>query len=410
MTRPRRLEAAWLSDEALTKLFDVLTSDGGEARIAGGAVRNTLLGSSVDDIDLSTTLLPDEVISRVEQAGHKAVPTGIEHGTITAVVDGTAYEVTTLREDIETDGRHAVVRFGTDWEADANRRDLTINGLYCDRDGQIFDYVGGLSDIQSASVRFIGEATTRIEEDALRILRFFRFFAWYGAGRPDAEGLKACAAQKHLLNGLSAERVWMELRKLLAAPDPGRALLWMRTTGVLSIVVPETEKWGIDSIPELIRQEGLHGWQADPLLRLMAIIRPNKEAMEGLSDRLRLSGTEKKRLEDWSVAEIPAPTLAVGDLQKLLFRNSLPGELDAMRLEVVHLVNRDDQDGANSMLSLFEFAEHWKKPVFPLSGQDLLNLGYVAGPEVGKKLSELESKWVESGFELSKEALLSSDD
>ncbi|KAG1702920.1 CCA tRNA nucleotidyltransferase 1, mitochondrial [Nymphon striatum] len=248
-------EEKWLQEETLQRLFDILCADGGEARVAGGAVRNALMGMDASDVDLCTTLLPQEVVQRLESAGEKAVPTGIEHGTITAVLDGKGFEVTTLRKDIETNGRHAVVEFGTDWEADANRRDLTINGLYCDRAGRVYDFVDGYGDILNKEVRFIGDAAARIKEDSLRILRFFRFFAWYGGGRPDANGLKACAAGKSLLVGLSAERVWMELKKLLAAPDPGRAVLWMRTTGILGSILPESEKWGTDAIPGLLRME-----------------------------------------------------------------------------------------------------------------------------------------------------------
>ena len=188
----------WLNEPQLQTLFDLLERDGGEVRVNGGAVRNSLMGKPVADVDIATTVLPDEVVKRLEDDGYKAVPTGINHGTVTAVIDGEPYEVTTLREDIETDGRHAVVKFGTSWQADAERRDLTMNGLYCDRNGSVFDYVGGYADIKNGTVRFIGEAETRIKEDALRILRFFRFFAWYGSGRPDAQGLKACSSQKSL--------------------------------------------------------------------------------------------------------------------------------------------------------------------------------------------------------------------
>ena len=224
----------WLFAPSLVKVFDAIESAGGEVRVNGGAVRNSLMGLAVDDIDLSTTLLPQETAKAVDVAGLKSVPTGIEHGTITVVSDKTGYEITTVREDIETDGRHAVVKFGSDWTKDAERRDLSINALYCDRQGEVFDPLNGLEDINSKTIRFIGEASDRIEEDYLRILRFFRFFAWYGEGRPDAAGLKACAKLKSGLESISAERIWMEFRKLLSAPDPSRALLWMRTTGVLT--------------------------------------------------------------------------------------------------------------------------------------------------------------------------------
>ena len=195
----------WLDDRHLQKLLAALSAEGELARIAGGAVRNALLGQAVADIDIATTTLPDETVRRVKAAGFKAVPTGIEHGTVTAVVDGRPFEVTTLRADVETDGRRAKVSFGRDWTADAERRDFTINGLYAEADGTVVDLVGGLPDIEARRLRFIGDAETRIREDYLRILRFFRFFAWYGDGRPDAEGLKACARLKDGLDRLSAE-------------------------------------------------------------------------------------------------------------------------------------------------------------------------------------------------------------
>ncbi|EHS53925.1 Polynucleotide adenylyltransferase region [Rhizobium sp. PDO1-076] len=234
----------WFRTPALGRLFALLNADGGEVRVAGGAVRNGLLGLPVSDIDLATTLQPEEVIARAKAAGIKAVPTGIEHGTVTLVLDGKGYEVTTLRRDVETDGRRAQVAFGADWQEDAERRDLTINGLYAGQDGQVIDLVGGLADIETRTVRFIGDAEQRIAEDYLRVLRFFRFFAYYGHGRPDAAGLKACARAREKLKTLSAERVWSEMKKLLSARDPGRALLWMRQSGVLGEILPENGKMG----------------------------------------------------------------------------------------------------------------------------------------------------------------------
>ncbi|MEM7067583.1 MAG: CCA tRNA nucleotidyltransferase [Pseudomonadota bacterium] len=400
------IEEEWLKAPKLQRLFDLLTADGGEAMIAGGAVRNALMGERVADIDLCTTLVPQEVMDRLESAGEKAVPTGFDHGTVTAVVDGSPFEVTTLREDIETDGRHAIVKFGTDWETDAKRRDLTINGLYCDRNGRVFDFVDGYKDIADHNVRFIGDAKQRIEEDSLRILRFFRFFAWYGGGRPDAEGLKACNACKKLLGGLSVERVWMELKKLLSAPDPGRALLWMRTTGILGGLIPETVKWGIDAIPGLVRLEQEQGWAGDLLLRLMAMVRPDLENVQGLAKRLNLSNAERERLENWAQSSVPAYDIESGEFDKLLYNQSISGTLDAMKLEVVHLRNREEDDSATQMLGLIEHAQLWNRPVFPIKGQDLLDAGFRAGPDLGRKLAMLEDEWIESGFALTRQELL----
>lgn len=285
-------DQAWFRQPALRRVLDLLNADGGEARIAGGAVRNALMGVPAGDVDIATTLVPQEVVARAKAAGIKAVPTGIEHGTVTLVASGTPFEVTTLRRDVETDGRRAQVAFGTDWQQDAERRDLTINALYATADGEVVDLVGGLPDIETKTVRFIGDADQRIAEDHLRILRFFRFFAFYGGGRPDADGLRACARAKDKLAVLSAERVWSETKKLLAAPDPFRALLWMRQSGVLSAILPETEKWGIDTIPALVATEQALQWDPDPLLRLSAMVPPDAERLSALAQRLRLSRAE----------------------------------------------------------------------------------------------------------------------
>lgn len=401
-----RIKENWLQKPSLQKLFDILTADHGEAMVAGGAVRNALLGQSISDVDICTTLLPEKVIERLGKAGERAIPTGIEHGTVTVVIDGNAFQVTTIREDVETDGRHAIVRFGTDWARDAERRDLTINALYCDRHGYIYDPVGGFDDINEKRVRFIGDASTRIEEDALRILRFFRFFAFYGFGRPDTEGLKACSAKRWLLAKLSAERVWMELKKLLSAPDPGRTLLWMRTTNVLAEILPESAKWGIDSIPGLIRAEQELNWQVDPMLRLMAMIRPHQETVQILAKRLSFSNAERDRLFEWSASSPPKSDMTEAELDKWLYRQSFQGAIDAMRLEVVHLRNRDHEKDANSMVDLLAMAEKWKQPVFPVRGSDLTAIGIESGPQLGALLKQLEEDWIEGGFKLNRDELI----
>src|SRR6478735_12103738 len=293
---------AWFKDPALTRVFSLLNADGGEGRVVGGAVRNSLMGLAVSDIDVATTLTPEQVIERASATGIKAVPSGVAHGTVTLVIDGKPFEVTTLRADLETDGRRAKVAFSSDWQTDAERRDLTINALYVDANGDVIDLVGGLPDIEKRNIRFIGDAATRVAEDYLRILRFFRFFAYYGSGRPDADGLRASAAARSKLRSLSAERVWSELRKLLSAEDPGRALLWMRQVGVLSEILPETEKWGIDTIPTLIGTEKTLAWKPDPLLRLAAIVPPDPVRLEELAARLKFSNAEAAFLKAWATS------------------------------------------------------------------------------------------------------------
>ncbi|TIW65252.1 MAG: CCA tRNA nucleotidyltransferase, partial [Mesorhizobium sp.] len=326
--------ADWLNEKHLQRLLAALAEGGEQARVAGGAVRNTLLGQPVADIDIAATTLPEETIRRAEAAGFKTVPTGIEHGTVTAIAGGKAYEVTTLRADIETDGRRAKVSFGRDWKLDAERRDFTINALYAEADGNVVDLVGGIADIAARRLRFIGDAEARIREDYLRILRFFRFFAWYGDGRPDAEGLKACARLKDGLGQLSAERIWSELKKLLSAPDPSRALLWMRQAGVLTSVLPESEKWGIDAIHGLIRTERDLGWTADPLLRLEAMVPPDAARLKTLAGRLKFSAAEAERLRHWALTAAIEPKTSEGELAKKLYLGDRNGIGDRLRLSL----------------------------------------------------------------------------
>ena len=400
-------------NKGLNALLAILNQDGEEARIAGGAVRNALMRESISDVDIATTALPQEVQKRAQAMGFKVAPTGIEHGTMTVVADGEAFEVTTLRADVKTDGRHAEVVFGRDWLADAQRRDFTINGLYADQSGNVIDLVGGLADLASRTLRFIGDAESRIREDHLRILRFFRFFAWYGNGRPDAEGLKACARLKDCVLKLSAERVWAELRKLLSAPDPSRALLWMRTAGVLSAALPESEKWGIDAVHGLVAAERDLGWEPDPLLRMSAIIPPSPERVSTLSDRLKVSNAERERLEAWAAAELPIHDLDNRLLGRLLYRGGKAGMADRLRLALASSRSKAAHDDAEMIKAagyarMLDFLRTWTKPDFPVSGADLLAKGMMAGPALGKALTALEEKWAGSDFTLSKAELLKS--
>ena len=386
--------AEWLGDKHLQRLLAALAQGGEEARVAGGAVRNTLMGQPVADIDIATTCLPQETIRRAELEGFKAVPTGIEHGTITVVAGGKPYEITTLRADIETDGRRAKVSFGRDWKLDAERRDFTINALYAEADGKVVDLVGGIADIEARRLRFIGDAEARIREDYLRILRFFRFFAWYGDGRPDAEGLKACARLKEGLAQLSAERIWSELKKLLSAPDPSRALLWMRQAGVLTAALPESEKWGIDAIHGLTKAEKDLGWTADPLLRLEAMVPPDAARMKTLAERLKFSTAEADRLRHWALAAAVEPKTTEGELAKRLYRGDRQGFVDRLRLSLASARVRAVEDNealleAGGFSRLLAFATKWEKPLFPLKGADLTSLGATPGKKLGEILRNL---------------------
>ncbi|MDY8110076.1 CCA tRNA nucleotidyltransferase [Fulvimarina sp. 2208YS6-2-32] len=402
----RRITSDWLRDPLLQSVLAVLNAGDEEARIVGGPIRNALLGAPVSDIDIATTCLPDETVRRVEAAGFKAVPTGIAHGTITVVADRRPFEVTTLREDLATDGRHAAVRFGRDWEADARRRDFTVNALYATAEGEIVDWVGGLADIESRTLRFIGDPEARIKEDFLRILRFFRFFAWYGTGRPDADGIRASARLKAGLTRLSAERVWSELKKLLGAPDPGRALLWMRQSGVLSAVLPESERWGIDNIHPLIEAERAFGWSADPLLRLLTIVPPDAARLAQLANRLKLSNQDRDRLLAYADAEAPDPAEADGALRTRLYFGDATAIADRTKIALALARDKQDLDAASRLSAQHDLAERFAPPDFPLSGQDLMNVGFQPGPELGRSLAQLKRGWAEGGFVAGRDRLL----
>ncbi len=393
-----------LKEPHVVAILAALDGESRATRIVGGAVRDALIGRPVGDADLATVFVPAEVVARCEAAGMRTVPTGIEHGTVTVIVDGKPFEVTTLRRDIETDGRHAVVRFTSDWKEDASRRDFTMNALYCDVAGEVLDPLGGVADLNAGRVCFVGRAEDRIREDYLRILRFFRFFAWYGRGRPDPEALKACAKLKSGLATLSAERVWAELKRLLKAPDPARALLWMRTTEILQKVLPES--WGIDAIHRVVETERGEGWNPDPLLRLEAIMPPHRARIDALAERLRLSRAEAARLHAW--ADAPEPDLAASDARfaQVLYRVGSQGVEDRIRHALARALADKNEEAAPALRRQAAFAATWKPPVFPVSGKDLVGAGVEPGPAVGKRLRELEERWVESGFSLSREALL----
>ena len=400
----------WFEKPALKRIFALLNADGGEVRIVGGAVRNALMDLPVVDVDMATTLTPDVVVERAKAAGIKTVPTGIDHGTVTLVIDGEGFEVTTLRRDVETNGRHAQVAFGTDWQTDAERRDLTINALYANEKGEIIDLIDGLPDVETRTVRFIGDAAMRISEDYLRILRFFRFFAHYGSGRPDADGLRASARAKDKLGTLSAERVWSETKKLISARDPSRALLWMRQSGVLSEILPETEKWGIDAIHGLVATEQALGWAADPMLRLAAIVPPDRERLAALAARLRLSKAEAAYLTHWASAPAVDPEMKETALDRLLYRQGVEGVKTRLKLALASA--RADLSAGDTAMhkvarlsTLLTRAEKFRKPGFPLSGADVMAAGVEAGPKVGEVLKSLEEKWIDVNFSLDRAAL-----
>ena len=395
-------DAAWLREGPLPRLLTVLDSDGEEARVVGGAVRNALLREPIGEIDVATTALPDEVIRRVTAAGFKAVPTGIEHGTVTVIVDGTPFEVTTLRQDIETFGRHAKVAFGRDWRADAERRDFTINALSAEAGGKVHDCVGGLADLEIRRVRFIGDARTRIAEDYLRILRFFRFHAAYGHGVPDSEGLHACIAARASLDLLSRERVRMELLKLLVAAHAVPALALMSESGLLIPLIAGVPD--LAGFANLTKVESAAGMRPDPVRRLGALAVRITEDAERLWQRIRLANAEHERLASmvdgwWRV--MPGDAKAA---RALLYRLGPDDFVDRVLLAWARFSARATDQVWHDVATL---PTRWTAPVFPLKAADFIKRGIEKGSVLGAALRAAEASWIAADFPMDERALAS---
>ena len=389
-----RKHAPWLFDGPLTRLLDVLDKDGEEARAVGGAVRNALLGVPVSDVDVATTAVPETVIQRVEKAGFRAVLTGIEHGTVTVVINERPFEVTTLRQDIETDGRHATVRFGRDWKADAQRRDFTINALSADRKGQVFDFTGGVADVAARRVRFIGDPARRIAEDYLRVLRFFRFHAAYGEGPLDAAGLAACIRAREQLGQLSRERVRNELIKLLVAQHGVHSLAVMSETGILIDLLAGVP-W-LASFSNMMKAEAHFGIAADATRRLGALAVRVREDVERLRDRLRLTNEEARRLrvmaENWWQV---SPDMGPVARRAVIYRIGPDAYRDRVMLAFSRAEEKVDDDGWRE---LFTLPDVWVAPKFPITASDFIERGVEKGPLLGAALAIAETSWIESGF------------
>lgn len=396
-----------MRDPAVTTLFDAFPS--GQLRFVGGCVRNALMGEPATDIDVATTLPPDEVIAALDSAKIRHVPTGIAHGTITAIIGGTPYEITSLRKDVETDGRRAVVAFTTDWAEDAQRRDLTMNALYADFDGVVYDPCEqGLEDLKARKFRFVGDANARVKEDYLRILRFFRFIAWYGAehkdgaGVIDAAALKACRENAKGLKSLSAERLWSEIKKLLSAPDPSRAVRIMLTNDILDTALPESSNsTGLDAIVALERREAI---EPDPLLRLMAMSAREPLAMALLTKRLKMSKAESARLRAWADDATALDPNADDRAKRIAIYTA--GKQVVIDRARIRAAGADDPIKSSRWISLADLALAWTPPEFPLSGKDLINAGVEPGKAMGKKMDALKALWIRSGFSVDKDKLL----
>ena len=385
---PELSDQAWLNDDRLQQVMKVVTDAGADIRVAGGAVRNALMGLAISDVDLATTLLPGDVMRVGKAAGFGVHPTGFDHGTVTVVNGAKAFEVTTLRRDITTDGRHAIVQYTDDFALDAARRDFRMNSLYCSADGKIFDFTGGYADILKRNVRFVGEPRQRITEDYLRILRFFRFHALYGQGPIDAEGLQAATQLSSGLRKISAERIRMELMKLLVAPRAVATLKIMAARVVLDKIISYRDDWRVVSrLPD------------DGVLKLFALAkRPRK-----LKEKLRLSNAEALRIEALATAPEISPRLSLDQQKAVLYKMGPLAFKDAAMMAFARSPAAKTHQGWQHVLQL---AEYWAVPVFPVTGKDILALGFPAGPKLGKQLDKLEKRWIASGFELEKAALL----
>ncbi len=397
MKPARRIEPTeWMRAAPTRAVVDALRADGQEIRFVGGCVRDSLLAPADDrgdrDIDIATPDRPLQVIALLEKAGINNIPTGLAHGTITAVVERRHFEITTLRVDVQTDGRHADVAFTDNWQEDAARRDFTMNALFCTPEGEIYDPWDGIEDLQAGRVRFVGDAERRIEEDHLRLLRFFRFHAWYGKGAPDSDGLAATAAWAKSLRKLSGERIRNEMLKLLAAPDPVPVIEIMADNGVLAEVAPGASDTDILRGLLAIEAEG----EADPLRRLAALMRRsgNGAAVRKLAQRWRLSNREHERL-----AALLSPPGHIGaTLQPRALRRELYTHGPERMIDWLVLAWSEQAGDGKSFRSMIAAAREWRPAALPVKGADALALGISAGPEVGEILEAVETWWINEDF------------
>jgi poly(A) polymerase len=400
MTPIDPISPSWLSGEGTQAVMAALdAARPGGSRFVGGCVRNVFRGTTQDDddIDIATQLEPPATMAALQAAGIRALPTGIDHGTITAIYKGRPFEITTLRRDVETDGRRAVVAFTQDWAEDAARRDFRLNALYADLNGRVFEPIAeGVADALSGRVIFIGDADERLREDYLRILRFFRFNAWYGE-TIDPDGLAACARQMQGLDRIAAERIWKELKKLLAAPDPSAAVLAMEESGVLEQVLPGTEAGGLVALCEAEKRAGL---SADPMRRVMALLPRRGREVDAMAARLKLSNEEHRRLSAWASAGMDhVEGLAPLDLHAAIYAYGPEAVADRAVVEAAQTERID------ALAARLDTITGWKRPVFPVGGDDAMAAG-LSGPEVGQALRAAEAAWIDSDFTMGRTELL----
>jgi poly(A) polymerase len=385
MNNARLPDAPWQHVAGLRIVLAALHDTHGGPRYVGGAVRDTLLGLTVADVDIATTLLPQNVIDRLEAANVKAIPTGIDHGTITAAIDGKNYEITTLRRDVATDGRRAIVAFSEDWREDAARRDFTINALYADPDTcEIFDYFGGRRDLEDGVLRFIGEPAERIAEDFLRILRYFRFLARYGSGPLNQDALEACEQGAHGLTALSRERIAQELARLLSLKDPVQSVRLMQQHGIFTPFLPELATDAADRLEHLVAREQLYDVPTSLASRFLAILKADPASVDKVAARLKLSN----KMRESMARRMQSPAPNSGNIRAIAYRTDAETARD-----VAMLFASDDLLG-----ECIAKLSNWAAPMLAIKGGELIQMGLPAGPLVAKTLQAIEEQWIAEDF------------
>jgi len=389
---------SWMTAGETAAVMRALLAGGGEARFVGGAVRNAIVGEYVTDIDIATTLNPDAYMSALKKAGIAIVPTGIEHGTITAIVNGQPFEITSLRQDVSTDGRRATVVFTNDWAKDAARRDFTMNAIYADMTGQLFDFTGGIADLHSGQVKFVGDPNARIHEDYLRILRFFRFHAWYGRDTPDEAAVDAAARNKAGLKRLSGERIRKELLRLLEAGDPGPTLNTMQSHDILGEILPVPAN--LERLSNLIALAQQKKISRGPIISLAALL-PSDQAARAIASNIKLSNAERAQLVDiLSDYSKITPRLTSGEMTRFLYR------FGKERFGELLLLAWAEEPLDPAWEAISARADKWTHPKFPIDGSDVMEAGAKEGPSVGRILLALEKWWMEKDFAPDRAALL----
>ncbi len=395
----------WMTAPDTVAVLKALTAGGQEARFVGGCVRDALLGRAITDIDIATPEQPEQVMKLLSAAGLTVVPTGLKHGTITAVLHKRPYEITTLRRDVENFGRHARVEYTDSWEADASRRDFTMNALFCSPDGTLYDAFDGIKDLREKRVRFVGEAEARIREDVLRLLRYFRFYAHYGTPPPDPAALKACRDLAHLLPTLSGERVCQETLKLLRAHDPASVFRLMGDQEILRQFLPEATQ--IDRLAALVAIEGIVSAPlvepGDAIRRLGALLGDGAEMAAAVASRLRFSNSDRERLRS-IVSQSEGgidPDLNPVARRRLIYRLGTDCFIDRALLAWAGVIAQggpQERRVSESWIELIRFAREWTVPVFPLKGRDVIDAGMTGGPEIGEVMEQIHAWWVAGDF------------